>query len=56
MPTTLESETKIETAEEAKVRRNTEYLAMLDESIRQSERGEVVTMTFKKWKERFYNE
>jgi hypothetical protein len=50
MPTaTLERKTKIETPEEAKARRNAEYLAMLDESFAQLERGECVTMTFAEW-------
>ena len=53
--TTLE-ERKTETPEEAKARRNAEYMAMLDESFRQSRRGEVVTMTFEEWEERFCNE
>jgi len=42
-------EKKTETPEEAKARRNAEYLAKLDESFRQSERGEVVSMTFAEW-------
>ncbi|MDR2175300.1 MAG: hypothetical protein LBO82_05110 [Synergistaceae bacterium] len=49
--TTLERETRTKTPEEAKARRNAEYLAMLDESFAQSERGECVTMTFAEWEE-----
>jgi hypothetical protein len=40
-----------ETLEEAKARRNTEYLEMLDESFAQLERGECITMTFAEWEE-----
>ncbi|MDR3231631.1 MAG: hypothetical protein LBT65_09320 [Synergistaceae bacterium] len=41
----------MKTAEEAKARRNAEYMAMLEESVRQHERGEVVSMTFAEWEE-----
>jgi hypothetical protein len=53
--TTLERERKTETPEEAKARRNAEYLAMLDKSFEQSERGEVISMTFAEWEEKFVN-
>jgi hypothetical protein len=48
---TVERETEIEMPEEAKARRNAEYLAMLDESFAQSDRGEVISMTFAEWEE-----
>jgi hypothetical protein len=52
---TLEQKTKPETPEEAKARRNAEYLAMLERSFQQSERGEVISMTFAEWEEKFVN-
>ena len=52
MTTAVLLEDKItETPEEAKARRNAEYLAKLDLSLQQLERGEVVSMTFAKWEE-----
>ena len=56
MPAILENETKIETAEEAKARSNAEYLAKLERSFLQSDRGEVITMTFEEWEKKFCNE
>ena len=56
MTTTTLEENKIETPEEAKARRNAEYMAKLERSFLQSDRGEVVTMTIKEWEERFCNE
>ena len=44
MPTTLE-EIKIETPEEAKARRNAEYMAKLERSLRQHEEGKVFVTT-----------
>jgi hypothetical protein len=52
---TLERETKTEPPEEAKVRRNAEYMAMLERSFQQSKRGEVISMTFAEWEEKFVN-
>ena len=49
-PTTLE-EKKLETPEEAKARRNAEYMAKIDLSLQQHEKGEVVSMTFAEWEE-----
>ncbi|GHV56372.1 hypothetical protein FACS1894216_20200 [Synergistales bacterium] len=46
-----EIELVIKFLDDAKARRNAEYLAMLDESFRQHENGEVVTMTFTEWEE-----
>ncbi|MDR1873587.1 MAG: hypothetical protein LBQ90_01030 [Synergistaceae bacterium] len=43
--TTTIRETKTETDEEAKARRNAEYMEMLERSIRQHERGEVFVTT-----------
>ncbi|GHS95745.1 hypothetical protein AGMMS50276_12520 [Synergistales bacterium] len=43
-PTTLD-ESKTETPEEAKARRNAEYLAMLDKSFRELEEGKVFVTT-----------
>ena len=48
---TTENSALYETPEEAKARRNAEYLAKLDLSIQQIERGEVVSMTFAEWEE-----
>jgi broad specificity phosphatase PhoE len=45
----------IETAEEAKARRNAEYEAKLDKSFRDLERGDVVSMTFEEWEKKFGN-
>jgi len=53
--TTLLEEKKTETSEEAKARRNAEYMATLQESFQQSDRGEVVTMTFQEWEKIFCN-
>jgi hypothetical protein len=55
MTTATVRETNKETAEEAKARRNAEYLAMLERSFQQSEKGEVITMTFAEWEEKFVN-
>ncbi|MDR2137094.1 MAG: hypothetical protein LBO68_02280 [Synergistaceae bacterium] len=52
---TLKRETNTETAEKAKARRNAEYLAMLERSFQQSEKGEVVSMSFEEWEEKFVN-
>ena len=56
MTTTTLEEKKIDTPEEAKARRNAEYMAMLDESFQQSKSDQVVTMSFEEWEERFCNE
>ena len=52
MTTTLE-ENKIEASEEAKAKRNAEYLAKLDRGIRELEEGKGITMTFEEWERRF---
>jgi hypothetical protein len=44
-PTILERDTKPETPEEAKARRNAEYLAKLDKSFRELEEGKVFVTT-----------
>ena len=50
--TTVTLEHKLtETPEEVKARRNAEYLAKLEMSLQQHERGEVVSMTFAEWEE-----
>ena len=51
MATAALEDVEAETQEEAKARRNAEYLAKLDESISQIERNEVVTMTFEEWEQ-----
>jgi hypothetical protein len=57
MPTaTLERETRIETPEEAKARRNAEYLAKLDRAFCEIEEEKGITMTFEDWGKRFCNE
>jgi hypothetical protein len=43
--TILESETKTETPEEAKARRNAEYLAKLNKSFRELEEGKMFVTT-----------
>ena len=54
--TTVTQEDKLtETPEEAKARRNAEYLAKLERSFQQSDRGEVISMTFEEWEEKFGN-
>ena len=55
MATTVE-EKKTETPEEAKARRNAEYMAKLDRGIRELNEGKGVTMTFEEWEKRFCNE
>ena len=45
MTTTTLEENKIETPEEAKARRNAEYMAKLERSFRQGDRGEVFVTT-----------
>jgi hypothetical protein len=50
---TLDKET--ETPEVAKARRNAAHLAKLEKSFQQSERGEVISMTFEEWEEKFGN-
>jgi hypothetical protein len=51
MTTTTLEHKPTETPEEAKARRNEEYLAKLELSLQQHERGEVVSMTFAEWEE-----
>ncbi|GHV31197.1 hypothetical protein FACS1894167_13190 [Synergistales bacterium] len=46
-----EIEPVIKFIDDAKARRNAEYLAKIDESLRQAENGEVITMTFTEWEE-----
>jgi hypothetical protein len=41
----LESETKRETPEEAKARRNAEYLARIDRAIKDLDEGKGITVT-----------
>ena len=53
--TTLEKD-KIETPEEAKARRNAEYMAKLERSFRELDEGKGITMTFEEWERRFCNE
>ena len=38
-----------ETDEEAKARRNAEYLAKLERGVRELEEGKGITMTFEEW-------
>ena len=45
MTTTIENELKVETPEEAKARRNAEYMAKLERSLRQHEEGKVFVTT-----------
>jgi hypothetical protein len=45
MTTAVIEEKKAETPEEAKARRNAEYLAMLDESFKQIKEGKVFVTT-----------
>jgi hypothetical protein len=46
MPTaTLERETRIETPEEAKARRNAEYLARIDKAVKDLDEGKGVAVT-----------
>jgi hypothetical protein len=52
----LERETKPETPEEAKARRNAEYLAKLDRAFHEIETGKGVTMTFEEWEKKFCDE
>jgi hypothetical protein len=54
--TALTYETKPETPEEAKARRNAEYLAKIDKALREIETGQGVTMTFEEWEKTFCNE
>jgi hypothetical protein len=54
MITTLEHK-PTETPEEAKARRNAEYTAKLERSFQQSDRGEVISMTFEEWEKKFGN-
>jgi hypothetical protein len=42
---TLERETKSETPEEAKARRNAKYLARIDEAIKDLDEGKGITVT-----------
>ena len=51
MTTIALEERKIETPEEAKARRNAEYMEKIDLSLQQHEKGEVVSMTFAEWEE-----
>ncbi|GHS85536.1 hypothetical protein AGMMS49957_01770 [Synergistales bacterium] len=51
----LERETVSSDELTLKALRNAEYLAKLERSFQQAERGEVVTMTFKEWEEKFCN-
>ena len=49
-------ERKIETPDEAKARRNAEYVAKLERGMRELEEGKGITMTFEEWERRFCNE
>ena len=49
--TTVFKDQDIETPDETKERQNAEYLAMLEDSFQQLERGEIVSMTFAEWEE-----
>ena len=51
---TLEKE-RTETPGEAKAIHNAEYMAKLERSFLQSDQGEVISMTFKEWEEKFGN-
>jgi hypothetical protein len=53
--TTAMQETKTETPEATKARRNAEYEAKLDKAFREIEAGEGITMTFEEWEKRFCN-
>jgi hypothetical protein len=45
-----------ETPEEAKARRNAEYLAKLERAVKEIDEGKGVTMTFEEWEKTFCNE
>jgi hypothetical protein len=53
---TTTNETGAGTPEQAKARRNAEYLARIDRAAKNLDEGRGVTMTFKEWEEKFGND
>ncbi|GHV50253.1 hypothetical protein FACS1894216_02100 [Synergistales bacterium] len=50
-----EIEPVIKFLDDAKARRNAEYLAKIDKAIKDLEEGRGITMTFKEWEEKYGN-